>query len=157
MNLVAEVIIPAFEAPYLAPLLFPLAGLAAIAVEVLVFWLLNKHLSATKIIAIVVAANVTSGVFGFVITAFLPTGLVPKVADAEKHFNIMEPGPLFRTYLLLSFLAAFVLSVLIEYAVVRRCEEWARTDRPFRTVTLANLAGYATLMAVAWFWALFPW
>ena len=158
MNLIADVIFPAFQTPYIVPFLFPVAGIAAIVVEVLVFWRLNRHLRIGQIIAVVVLANVASGYIGFVIAAFLPSGLVPKVVgEGEHQGQIIQPGPQFDTYMVLSFVVAFVLSVVIEYGVVRWCVGWARVNRPFLTVTLANLASYVTLIAVAWFWPLFLW
>jgi hypothetical protein len=158
MNLIADVIFPAFSAPYVAPMLFPVAGISAIVVGVLVFWLLNRHLDVGKIIAVVVLANLISGIFGFFLSAILPSGLVPQVVGAgANQARIIQPGPRFGNYMVLGFVVAFALSVVIEYGAVRLCAGWVRVLRPLLTVTLANLASYVTLIAIAWFWMTFVW
>jgi hypothetical protein len=157
MNLLADVIFPAFQAPYVASLLLPVAGISAIVVEIVVFWLLNRHVGVGKIVVLVVAANLVSGLVGFFLAAVLPSGLVPRVVGSVngRPFRSSQPGPYFETYMALSFFMAFVLSVVIEYAVVWLLLGWAKVVRPFRTVTLANLASYVVLVAVAWFWIAF--
>jgi hypothetical protein len=156
MSLIADVIIPAFSAPYVAPLLFPVAGILAITSEVLIFWLLNRQLGVGKIIPLVVLANVVSTVVGFLLTAVLPSGWVPTVIDREgNQIHTFQPGPYFTTYLILAFVIAFVLSVAIEYGVVRLAARSMKVIKPFLTVTLANLASYIVLILVAWLWTAF--
>jgi hypothetical protein len=158
VNLIADVIFPAFQAPYGAPLLFPVAGISAIVVEVVVFWLLNRHLTIGKIVVVVVLANTVSGAVGFSLTAILPSGLVPRLVDAGRHqTHILQPGPRFNTYMILGFVVGFILSVVIEYGVVRLLTGWARLAKPLMTVTLANLASYVALVAIAWFWITVVW
>jgi hypothetical protein len=141
MIVLANLIFPAFTAPYIAPLLFPIAGIAAIVAETVVFKLLNWHLGLGRILGLVVLANVASGAVGYLIALVLPSGLV-----GEPH----------DVYVILSFVPAWVLSILIEYRVVRAFAQWVTVPRPFSTVAWANTASYLTLFVVA-VWARMFW
>ncbi len=147
MTLLADVIFPAFAAPYLARLTLP-AGISAIVAEIAVFCVFNRHLTLRKIFFVVMLANVVSGVIGFILAFVLPDGLVPTVGG--RPWQSVEAGPQFGTYVILSFFVAFVLSVIIEYAVVRLCVIYARVDKPLVTVSLTNVVSYVTLAGL-WF------
>ncbi|MGA2620573.1 MAG: hypothetical protein ABSF26_23370 [Thermoguttaceae bacterium] len=139
----------AFDIPYFLPLFYPAAGISAVIVEVVVFWLLNRHLAIGKIIAIVLLASLLSGFAGSLLLGlfpgFFPSGLV--------NFS---PGPRFKSYMVLGFFFAYAVRLVTEYAIVRKLAGWAKVTDPCLTVTLANLTSYAALIVVAWwFWMTF--
>jgi hypothetical protein len=150
MGVIADVIIPVFCTPYCLPFALPLAGLAVLATEVAVFKLLNRHLGLGTIIAVVIPANVVSTIVGFLIAAALPSGYVTRVIEpGNYHTQTFVPVPLFDTYLYLSFFVAFVLSVIVEYPIVRGCLGLAKIKKPFVTVLLANVVSYIALVVIA--------
>ncbi len=150
MGVIADIIMPVFCTPYFLPFALPLAGLAVLATEVAVFKLLNRHLGFGTIIAVVILANVVSTIVGFVIAACLPSGYVTRVVEpGDYRTSPFVPVPLFDTYLYLSFFVAFILSVIIEYPIVRGCLGLAKINRPFVTVLLANVASYVALIVIA--------
>jgi hypothetical protein len=151
MGMIADVILPVFCVPYCLPFVLPLAGFGVLAAEVVAFKLLNRHLGIGTIVGVVILANVVSTIVGFLIAGIaLPSGYVWNVVETgDRPTRAFERGQLFDTYLYLSFFVAFVLSVVIEYPIVRACAGWAKVDRPLMTVVLANVASYITLAVVA--------
>lgn len=145
MSLFADVIIPAFQGPYLLYLFFPLACIIVLASEVAVFKLLNWQENFMGIVVLVFCANLVSTVVGFLITALLPTGYDPT----------LKPGSMYSTYAYLSFFVAFILSVLFEYPIVRFSSKILRIHRPLLTVILANVASYILLVTVIFLAPLF--
>ena len=135
-------------------LLFPVAGISAIVAEMIVFKLLNRPLGLAKLLGLVVLANVVSGAFGFLITPLFPTGLV---AVPHGNISILDTGPLWGYYVLLSFIPAWAMSIVIEYYVVRALARWVAIPRPFWTVAWANTASYLVLFGLAAFWAFVIW
>jgi hypothetical protein len=154
--ILANVIFPAFATPYVSAMLFPLAGLAAMTVEVIVLKLLNRDARWTRLTALVVGMNVASGILGFLLAAVLPSGLVPELVGTGEHqANILQPGPHFGLYAILGFITAFIISVLIEYWIVRAARAYVLIAKPFKAIVLANAASYATLTVFARLWAHF--
>ena len=148
MMTLGNVIFPAFATPYVAAFLLPVAGIAALVAEVAIFRLLNRLAELNVIVAVLIMANVLSGATGFVVAGRLPDGLVQKVVgEGDQQAAAVVTGPLFLTYAILGYVLALILSVLIEYVVVRVMAR--RTIvRPFRSVALANVASYLTLVVV---------
>lgn len=142
MYTIANVIIPAFSVPYTAALLFPVAGISVLIAESVVFKLTNKNVAWWKLSILVLSMNIISTFFGFIFSAFLPDGLEAKqVGWEENEAWISQPGEHWTTLMYIAFPIAYVLSIILEYFVVRSFKR-IPINRQFRTVTLANTASY---------------
>ena len=84
----ANVIFPAFAAPYMSAVIFPIAGFAIWGAEAFVYRIFSKQLSIPATLSLSFGANVVSSVVGLFIANFLPSGLVQ---NPEKH--IIQAGP----------------------------------------------------------------
>jgi hypothetical protein len=148
--LLANVIFPAPSAAYLATVFFPIAGVLALAAEFAVFAHFRRGvMSRWRLLAVVVGVNLMSWFAGLVLSFFLPSGLVPQLADAgDRWIPIPTQGPHWGTLAILSFFWACLLSFGLEYAALR---PWRRR-LPLRDlalcVGLANVASYCVIGAV---------
>ncbi|MBN1420439.1 MAG: hypothetical protein JXP34_16800 [Planctomycetes bacterium] len=152
----ASVILYAFVTPYASALLFPVAAIVALAVEALVFRLLNRGLPWGRLVSTVLVINVASAVVGFFIAASLPSGLeVTVMGEGENQVQTIQHGSKYGVYAVLGYVLAFNLSMLIEWGIVRTLQRVAKLAKPFVTIALANAASYATLilMSMAWSWS----
>ena len=145
--LLANVIFPAFSAPYFSQLFFPVAGIAAILTEVFVFRKVYSSLSFYKTLGFVLIANIVSWIAGIILSNFLPSGLAPRVIQAgEKEVSILGRGDDFGTLVIVAFFVALVLSILIEYPVWRFFGRKLDFPRLLRTVCIAHVASYTVLV-----------
>lgn len=157
ISTIANVIIPAFSVPYTAALLFPVAGISVLIAETAVFKLTHQTVAWWKSAFLVLGMNAVSTVIGFIISAFLPDGLEPRLMGSGEHAVwISQPGDNWTTLMYIAFPVAYVLSILIEYAVVRMMKR-IPIDRPFRTVAFANTLSYILLITVSYIWAEYIW
>ena len=148
----ADVIFPAFATPYMMALFFPLSIFAVIASEFMVFNLLNRTAPKFRLLNLVTIMNVVSGFIGFIIAAILPSGLVPKiVGTGEYQFQTVQPGPRFGLYAILGFFVAYILSIAIEYWVVRSSTKYIMIPQALKAVFLANTVSYLILILIALF------
>jgi len=154
---IANVIFPAFSAPYVSALLFPVAGISVLIAECVIFKLTNRNLTWWKIIALVLGMNIFSTIIGFIISAFLPDGLEPKLVGSGEHeVWISQQGEHWTTLMYIAFPVAYVLSIILEYGVVRLFKRIS-ISRPFRTVTLANTVSYILLITISYIWVNYIW
>lgn len=154
---IANVIIPAFTVPYAAALLFPVAGISVLIAECTVFKLTNRHMTWWKTFALVLGINIFSTVIGFIISAFLPDGLEPKLMGSGEHqVWISQPGEHWIALMCFAFLVAYVLSILLEYGLIRLIKRIS-LNRAFSTVVLANTVSYVALIAISYVWAEYIW
>jgi len=158
MIILANVIFPAFAAPYVSAMFFPVAAIAAMLTEAVVFRALNRDLSWRRTVSTVLVINIASAIVGFAIAAALPSGLEPTVmGEGENQFETIQPGPKFGMYAVLGYVLAFVLSILIEWGIVRTSRRVVKLAKPFITVALANAASYAVLIVLSMVGARFFW
>jgi len=158
MIILANVIFPAFAAPYVSAMFFPVAAIAAMLTEAVVFRVLNRDLSWRRTVSTVLVINIASAIVGFAIAAALPSGLEPTVMrEGENQFETIQPGPKFGMYAVLGYVLAFVLSILIEWGIVRTSRRVVKLAKPFITVALANAASYAVLIVLSMVGARFFW
>jgi len=147
---VANVIFPAFTAPYVSYFLFPVAALAAILGEVLVFKLRCSRLSWKRVINTTLYANLISWIAGVILGAVLPSGLAPQVVgSADRPATIITRGPNFELLMWSGFGVAFCLSILIEYQVWKRFRKEEPLPGLFRTTVLAHITSYLLLIGIA--------
>lgn len=150
MDILANVIFPAFTAPYVSAMLFPFAGISAIAVEIGVFRVMNRKTSWWNITKLVIFVNLFSSVIGFLIAGVLPSGLEDTmVSVGDYQYSRIKEGPMFTTYCIFGFIVAFILSIMIEYPIAKICRNAVIIDNHFATVGFANLASYLTLIVAA--------
>jgi hypothetical protein len=148
--ILANVIFPAFTAPYLSFLFFHTAAAAAIMSEILVFKFRHKTLTWGRTVYVALAANITSWIAGVILGLVLPSGLVPKVMGAEgRQFTTITQGPHFDALIWIGFGVAFVLSIQIEYLVWKRCQRRLPLVGLFYTTFIAHIASYALLIGIA--------
>ena len=133
MTILANVILPVFALPYFSAVFFPVAGVAAIASEVGIYRLMNRQLLWRKIAFLVLWTNTVSTGVGFGIGMALSEYL---------------PGSSSITYAILGYILALVLSILIEYALVKVSRQAAPLDKTFTPVALANIVSYLILIVV---------
>jgi hypothetical protein len=143
----ANVIVPAPSAAYVAGVFFPLAGLAALGAEWMVFCRYQAGLvSPGRTFTSVVCANVVSWVVGIVASGMLPSGLVPSlVGDPEKGLTIIGPGPSWDAWAIASFFIACALSILIEYLFPLLMSCWFPWRSLAACTVAANVASYLVL------------
>ena len=157
IHTIANVIFPAFSAPYVSALLFPVAGISLVITEILILKITNRSLSWGKIISLVLIMNVASTIIGFIITGLLPSGLEPKLfGEGEHQVAIQQPGENFNTFMIMGFFVAYVLSIFSEYVIAKLIKK-IELNKPFQNIALANTGSYIVLFAVAYIWANYIW
>lgn len=144
--MLADVLFPAFTAPYVAMVFFPYLAVAVLISEVAVYRAFNRSVGYGPLLRIAFVSNVVSSVVGCLIAAFLPSGLVRKPIG-DHH--IITTGPYWDIYAVAGFIVALGLSIWIEYAVIRRRFPQAlRQENLLRCVAVANVASYAILLVL---------
>jgi hypothetical protein len=129
----ANVVFPAFFAPYAVSALTPWIGVVALGCEFLVFCAFQfRFLAWWLIIIAFLTANSVSTIAGFLLFGFL----IPDV-------------PLGRVWLI-AFLPAYLLSVVIEYAVYRAFARWGMLARPFIASLVSNTTSYFVIAFCVW-------
>jgi hypothetical protein len=154
--IIADVIFPAFAAPYFSPLLFPVAGIAAIGTE----WFCYRRFSRDKVypnLREIILANLVSWFVGIVLCSLLPSGLVHKTSPGGAGHTHIEPGPNFTKYAIIAFFVACILSIVIEFWSLRWSTRKHPVGRLLRLSAIANVAGYLVLGAIAWAWVTWVW
>jgi hypothetical protein len=148
--MLANVIFPALWTAYIASLFLPLAGLAALASEFLVFYLFQRPVRLSVLASAVVGANVFSWFAGLFITAFLPSGLVAQLTPSGREITTL--GPDWGTLACLSFAVACVLSFVLELGILLPFRKKLGLKRLPACVGVANLASYAVLAGMLLLW-----
>ena len=140
MIILANMIL-ASQAAYMA-MLFPLNIVLVLVSEVAVFRFYQRStVSLGSSIWLVIAANAVSWLIGCVVAGFLmPSGL-----EQRSPHGFIERTPHYGVYALLSFLFAFIFSVLIEYGFYRTFQRRYHFQRLGTCTFMANLASYLLL------------
>jgi uncharacterized membrane protein YidH (DUF202 family) len=153
--ILADVIFPAFSTPYVSPLLFPVAGIAAIGTE----WFCYRHFSSSEDypdLGDITLANLVSWFAGIIISYFLPSGLVAKAFPGGTGTHLSS-GPHFTSFAVVGFFLACILSIVIEYGSLRWSTREHQVERLFRLSAISNVAGYLVLGIVVWIWVKWIW
>ena len=137
-----NIIYPAFLDPYVVQLM-PLTGIAAFAAEVAVFGIAYGKSGLRGLSLIVLAANLVSSLAGVVLAFLLPSGLSGEVAGRITH------GPAWGQLATVSWLVACLVSVVIEYPVLKLATRKRGLRRLSLTVTVANVASYLVLFGAS--------
>lgn len=135
MNILADFILPAFAEPFLFTLCFPVAAFTVLAVEAAVIRLMNRELSWARIVSLILVINIASTFAGFVFGITLP----------GSH----KPARLFGLYVASGFALACMISILIEWGIVRYIGKLAQLKKPLLSIALANGASYVALIVLA--------
>ena len=131
--MLANIVFPAFFAPYAVSALTPWIGAVALVCEFVVFFAFQIRFAPWWLIGIAfVTANVVSTALGFLLFGFL----IPDI-------------PLGRAWLI-AFIPAYLLSVVIEYGVYREFRRWRTLPRPFVASLVSNAASYAVIVFCVW-------
>jgi hypothetical protein len=154
--ILANVIFPAFAAPYFSPLLFPVAGIVAIVTEFVCYRRFSSHPERPSFRDII-GANALSWFAGILISFVLPSGLATKMLpNGSQHIT---QGPHFATYAIIAFFIACVLSIFIEGWFI----QWSARSEPepvtgvYRLSAIANIASYIVLAVLVWVWITWIW
>ncbi len=141
---IADVVFPAFYFPYFAQGTYPLAAVAALLAEVLLFILLNRQHRRSHLLLVVVIANLTSSLAGLAVAEFLSSGLNYGISESPDGTQ----GGHWTALTAAIWLVAFAVSIVLEYVVVRAMTRRSPLRHPALTVFAANLASYIVLLAV---------
>jgi hypothetical protein len=155
----ADVIFPAFSAPYFAWFFFPVAAGLAMLAEVLVFRFATQQLTWLRAAAGTAGANLVSWFFGLLLSLVLPSGLVPhfmKQPDGS-YAHTIEAGPMFGIYMIMGVSVAYLLSILIEVRVWRRFTRKNPIPNCLIVCIWANTASYLVLIGIAWIYVATNW
>src|SRR5579884_794884 len=89
---VADVIFPAFYAPYLWQIFDPIAAIAALTTEFVFYKWWSKATQPARLIIVVLVANVASSVAGVIIATMLPTGYEPRLWPVARVHGQVKLG-----------------------------------------------------------------
>jgi hypothetical protein len=132
--MLADVIFPLFDLPYMGGIFSPAFAVGALVCELFVFYAFQFRTAPFwMVLAAVLSANLVSTLVGFFGLAFLPSP---------------ENGPHWLIYL--TFIVAWALSVIIEYGVYFAVPRWRRFSHLFLAVAVSNLASYFVLALATW-------
>ena len=145
MLTIADVIFPAFYAPYVIQLLVPVAAIAALASEVAFYRWWSKDQRLGRLIVVVVIANVLSSIIGMVIAYFLPNGYNPAF---PSHSTGPWHGPEWDQLAEIAWVVAFLVSILVEWPVLVLFRRFIRIPRTFTAAVFANATSYVVLLVV---------
>ncbi len=145
MTQIANVYIPAFTWPYLAPWVVPVLGFLIVLIEFGFIWVRHPGKCGPWTFATSLIANGISSAVGFLIALPFPHGYVSQPAAGHPQVSLWEVGPSYRFWALLSLLLAFGLSIGLEFLVWRTTHRRISPRSLLRTLTLAHLATYGLL------------
>ena len=137
----ADLIFPAFFTPYVAMVFYPIAGLAGLIAEVVVYRLVLIEERLSRVLWLALAVNAVSSLLGVVLAGVLPSGLI-----ANQNEGLIA-GPLFGRFAIASWFVLFLLSVATEYPMLLLLTRRRPLAKPFLAVCLANIASYLVLAA----------
>ncbi len=146
----ANAIFPAFASPYVVPAFFPLALIAVLCIETIIYKLASKKTPIFQVFLLAGVANGASWITGFIISFFLPSG---HISVGDQAFIM---GPDFKLYASWGYVIAYVLSVIIEGFVVKASVKKMHFNSPFPLSFYANSASYSALVVLLWSQELMP-
>ncbi len=143
----ANVIFPAFAAPFFVQFFFPIILATVVLVEVLVCRYHWRELTAMTALLLVCLSNLVSWIVGVMVVSFVfPHGLETGATGRTG------PGNLFEIFLWASLPVAFLLSALIEGYIFWRFRRKMELSRPFLVSFRANGVSYLFIAALfVWF------
>ena len=157
MQLLANMIFPAFMHPSVISLLMPYIAIWILASEwKMAVYLIEKdavldhaiEIKKGRIFMLILGANIVSSVAGMILAPHLPTGVI-YVERADMH-GMMYRVPTFDdswgTYVNLAYILAYVLSVVIEGSVLRLCSKRFCIPTPWKKSVLMNSVSYMPLL-----------
>ena len=154
--MLADVIFPAFSTPYISPFLFPVAGIAAVGTEYFCYRHFSND-SERPNLGDIILANCTSWLAGIIISFFLPSGLIEKALPHDPNHSVLAASPHFTALAVIAFFGACVLSIVIEFWMLRFCSRDQKVDGLFHLSAIANTAGYVVLGILVWVWVTWIW
>ena len=147
----ANVIFPAFFAPYVMQILVPVAGLAGLAAEVIFYHWWTGEARIGRLLAMVLVANVVSSAVGMIIAGQLHAGYKPAT---QTNLNPSWRGAEWIDYVALAWVLAFVISVAIEWPIVVLFRKFVIIRRAFTASLFANACSYVVLLAMLFLYAI---
>jgi hypothetical protein len=132
--LLANIVFPEFFGPYAVGIFAPWIVVAALCCELLVFWAFQLRVAVWWLIVIAfLTANAVSTVIGWFLFGFV----IPDVKFGRAGW-------------LIAFIPAYLVSVVIEYAVYRAFARWRMLSRPFVASLVSNAASYFVIAFCVW-------
>jgi hypothetical protein len=145
--MLADIIYPAFLHPYALQLYMPFIAVAAFATEVVVYGAAYGRVGFFTLSATVLGANLISSLTGVGFALILPSGLNKEFV---RHLTGPAQGPNWYALATASWLVAVLVSIAIEYPVVKILTRRRVLPHLFRVVCIANAASYLVLFGTAW-------
>lgn len=118
---------------YLAPVFYPYAALAVLVLETAVYCFFLRDISFKKIILMVLVANIASMFSGIFLSIFIPFYRTPASM---------------RVLTVSMFIAACLLSIVVEWLVLRWFARKIRIENPYRISLYSNAASYLMLSII---------
>ncbi len=157
MQLLANMIFPAFMHPYVISLLMPLIAILIVVSEwkMLVYLLKQDaildptiEIKKERIFIMVLGANIVSSVAGMLLAPHLPTGVIYVEGTNldGTTYSIPRFDDSWGTYVNLSYILAYVLSVVIEGSVLRLCSKRFCIPTPWKKSVIINSVSYMPLL-----------
>jgi len=139
----ANVIFPAFAAPYFVQAFSPVMIIAVMLLECSVAYYRERQLGAMGSVATVAVANASSWVVGVALAFWVfPSGLgQPEDPDVARNFNRL---------VLLSLPAAYFVSILVEAAVYGLLSKQIEIRAPYLLSAIANTGSYVVIALAFW-------
>lgn len=148
MPIYGNIIIHAFQAPYMGLCLIPWLILIVLAIESSALWLWNRHASIGAVVGCVGVMNLVSYLAGFIFSPLLliDSGLIIAEPD-EDGYRFPLYGPRWQMLARLAFLQAWAVSTLIEMLVLLAVRQYSGIRRVIAPVIIGNSLSYALLFA----------
>ncbi len=156
MQLLANVMFPAFMTPYIAPLFMPLMLVWILGAEwqTLIYLLKkdaihNKAITFKKrwVLVVVLFANFASSSVGMLLSFWLPSGIgrIEKIFPDGTVEHIPGLDEFWGTYAITSFALAYLLSIIIEGGVFWITNRF-RALNPWKKSLYVNSASYGGIV-----------
>ena len=141
---VANVIIPAVGAVYFSIFTYPLILLWVFASESAAYIQLNNSHKKRNLLGLVLIANCISWMAGVYFSMLLP---LPYGYMKGVYPPTPQPSE-FVPYAIMGVVLAYILSIVIEYLVLKSVVRFVRLGEPFKLSIVANSLSYIGLSLV---------
>ena len=137
----ANIIFPIFTTPYVISIFLPVILPAVFIIESIVYRKKsNNTLSWKAIIPLVLVTNIVSWILGFIIASPIP--------DEALNINNFLKDRYHTFTIIVSVILAYILSIIIEGAVLKVISKKLNIEKPFYLSLFANTYSYGALSAI---------
>ncbi len=149
---------PGFYTPYFSLVMFPVAGIAAIATKFFCYRRCSDNPNRpdlTDVIFAICAAFLTGFLF------IMATGNIIETLPVINSFSLTIGQFIsrqnFAVFMVITFSAACLLSIVAEFIALRFLTRDDDVENLFQLSSVANLAGYLVQGFIVWAWVRWIW